>query len=766
MAGKGQFIHRRDRITHERLLSLFSYCVIVCLTLTPPLSAAQRPTDGSNAASPLKQSTILPTDVPIELSAERLSFNYDTNTYTARGNVTLRQGNTRMRADSIQYEGSTGELTARGRVIVRMGSDVVEADKIALKLANATGVLFNGKLLLTKHNVYLEGKKLERTGTSTYRVEEGSFTTCDGARPDWRITGQDLDVTLEGYGTLKNGIFYIKDIPVFYLPWLVYPVKQKRQTGFLMPSLSNSTLRGFDVRFPFFLAISRSVDATITPRICTKRAIQASLECRYVPYEDLSGRFYGEYTYDWKFGPETDPRSHRFYVTWRHDQDLAGLVKLKANVAWVSDREYFEIWGGRFDRRKRVRYLESNAVVYRQSNNLLFQAEARHFDNLDIPDNAVTVQNLPIVTGTAFNQQVPYTPLYLSSNIVYNHFYAPIMHKQWLGSRLQFDTRVSLPIVLGRYLKIEPSITYFGKAYSARYYEHDKSLRSVSALRTDLFQLNGDLFTDLDSVYNAAFLGFQRIKHNVRPRFTWTYRPRTDSQIYPQFDESDRLDEISLVTAELRQALTGRLGPHQYLDFMTLRISQGYDFSNLRATGHSEEHRYPLGSGWTSCQAELTFKPHSLVDLVAQADYDPLQNRARQYSLSLGVMDHRGDLLRVLHQFVEDETRKDLNRQTNVNVQVKLGSTLDCFFENQYTHQFHFSYYTSVGLIYHPQCWNVELRYSEARARDPVTREIEEPDQTIFMTISLYGLGQVYRTTRDWGELLGEPTGSAETTFR
>jgi lipopolysaccharide assembly outer membrane protein LptD (OstA) len=120
-------------------------------------------------------------------------------------------------------------------------------------------------------------------------------------------------------------------------------------------------------------------------------------------------------------------------------------------------------------------------------------------------------------------------------------------------------------------------------------------------------------------------------------------------------------------------------------------------------------------------------------------------------------------MVRVFHSFAEGDKRQDLNRQTNLNVQLKLASALDCFFENQYTHQFDFSYFTSFGLVYHPQCWNIELKYSESRSQDPVTLKIKEPDQTVFMTISLYGLGQVYRMTRDWGEFLSAPLGSIET---
>ncbi len=742
-----------------RLLAFAVTAISVFIATIAPAQNALFPGD--------KRTTVLPTDVPVEMHADRLEYDHEKRTYTARGNVTLSQGNLRVRADSVSYDEPTNTLTAKGRVIARRGGDVVEADKIKLRLDKASGVLFNGKLLLTRQNVYLEGKKIEVLGRSRYHIEQGGFTTCDGASPDWRITGEDLDVTLEGYGTLEHGVFYIRDIPVFYLPWLIYPAKQKRQTGFLTPSISNSTIKGFDIRLPFFLALSPSVDATLTPRICTQRAFQTSLEFRYVPQEDFHGRFYGEWTYDWKYGPPRRPPANRFYVTWTHDQDFFDLMRLKSNVNWVSDRDYFDVWGGRWDRRNRIRYLESNVVANRQWDNFLFQAEARHFDDLAVPDNAITVQNLPIVTGTAFSRQIPYTPFYMSANLVYDHYFAPKMHKHWFGSRLQMDSRLTLPVTVGRFLKILPSISYFGKAYAASYYERDQPVKEVNALRTDLFQVDADVFTDLESVYNTAFMGFQGIKHSIRPRVSWTYRPPTAQDDYPQFDDSDRLDRVSLFTAELRQTLTGRLGPRRYQDFFTLSVSQGYDFDKAaEARRNGADDEFPLGRGWTNSQIELTFRPHAIVDLAAQAEYDPIMNRARRYSVNMGLMDHRGDLVRVLHQFIEDRMHRDLNRQTNVNLLLKVTSNLDCYFENQYSHQYDFSYFTSFGFVYHPQCWSVELRYSEAREQSSPLGAVGEPDQTLFMTVSLYGLGQVYRMSRDWGDILGTPSEAIGSTRR
>ena len=159
------------------------------------------------------------------------------------------------------------------------------------------------------------------------------------------------------------------------------------------------------------------------------------------------------------------------------------------------------------------------------------------------------------------------------------------------------DTRLSLPIALGRYLKMEPSMSYFPRAYSAEYYENDKTVRTVNAVRTDLYQIHADLYTDVQYIYRAAFLGFQRIKHAIRPRFTWTYRPEADHKVYPYFDEADRKESVSVLNAELRQTFTGRVGHDLYQDFLTFSVFQGYDFNKVRDRREDNETPRTMDNG-------------------------------------------------------------------------------------------------------------------------------------------------------------------------
>jgi LPS-assembly protein len=82
---------------------------------------------------------------------------------------------------------------------------------------------------------------------------------------------------------LKDVLFRIKNIPVFYLPYLRYPLKQDgRSTGFLIPAIGNSSLRGFFVQNSFFWAIRPNIDLTLNLDHYQYLGLGVSEELRYL----------------------------------------------------------------------------------------------------------------------------------------------------------------------------------------------------------------------------------------------------------------------------------------------------------------------------------------------------------------------------------------------------------------------------------------------------------------------------------------------------
>jgi len=70
-------------------------------------------------------------------------------------------------------------------------------------------------------------------------------------QPDWNITGSEVKVTVEGYGTIKNSAFRVRGLPIIYIPYMIFPAKAKRQTGLLPPRVGYSTLNGGELEIPF-----------------------------------------------------------------------------------------------------------------------------------------------------------------------------------------------------------------------------------------------------------------------------------------------------------------------------------------------------------------------------------------------------------------------------------------------------------------------------------------------------------------------------------
>lgn len=78
-------------------------------------------------------------------------------------------------------------------------------------------------------------------------------------------------MTVDGYGTIRHGAFRVRDVPVFYVPYFLFPVKKTRQTGFLLPRLAYSRDKnGLDISIPFFIALSDRMDATLYQRYMEK----------------------------------------------------------------------------------------------------------------------------------------------------------------------------------------------------------------------------------------------------------------------------------------------------------------------------------------------------------------------------------------------------------------------------------------------------------------------------------------------------------------
>ena len=152
----------------------------------------------------------------------------------------------------------TFSLVATGNVVFVSTDTRIAAELVEFQTADQTAVFHNANGSINmgdevdrsmfgtqEPDLLFYGEKIERVGPRTYRLTNGAFTSCIQPTPRWEVTATTLTINLDEYVVLQNSIIEVKNVPVFYLPAMYYPIQPDgRATGFLMPTYGASTYRG------------------------------------------------------------------------------------------------------------------------------------------------------------------------------------------------------------------------------------------------------------------------------------------------------------------------------------------------------------------------------------------------------------------------------------------------------------------------------------------------------------------------------------------
>ena len=175
----------------------------------------------------------------------------------ATGNVVFTGPEGHIAADRLEYDTATGT----GTFDVADGwSCRSEPGQTARCSAAATP------------DVHFHGERIEKLGPRRYRVTRGWWTTCEQPTPRWDFTSTSMVLNLEDYVVARHTVLRVKDVPLFYLPCIYYPIQSDdRATGFLMPTYGMSTFRGIAISNAFFWAIGRSQRRHVPSRLVHAR---------------------------------------------------------------------------------------------------------------------------------------------------------------------------------------------------------------------------------------------------------------------------------------------------------------------------------------------------------------------------------------------------------------------------------------------------------------------------------------------------------------
>jgi LPS-assembly protein len=675
-------------------------------------------------------------DEGITVLADRVENRERDRLLIAEGQVEIEQGDIRVQADRVEVNTETGEAVAVGRVVLFDGRDRLVGDRLEYNFRSGTGIVYQAEGAVEPH-FFFAGERMERFGDKAYRITRGVFTTCEDEDPAWSVRLGSATAYLDDWLYGRNASFWVWKLPLVpFIPVFAASLRKDRHTGLLAPTLGNSSEKGFIVQQPFFWAISDSQDLTLVPTYYGKKGFGLGGSYRYIRTETSRGELEGFFLRD------TQVHDERWVIGFRHEEQVTPRLSFQADVAQVSDDDYFDEFGGTLDERSRQR-LESNVWLTQRWEKWNFVGRLYWYEDL-LTDKAVELQRLPDLRLSAFQQPLPWfeDALYeLESS--YTNFVRDIGSD---GQRLDIRPALSYPFSPGGYLTLTPRVGFRETIYDTKVVGTRieqgfivEDTRSEFLSRT-LFESAVDVearaFRNFD--VNGA-LGIQRLQHTIEPRVTYNFVEGDDGLDVPQWDATDTAFPTNNITYSLTTRLKARAvgeedRPGRVWELGRFAVSQTWEVAEPAelppptfGAAAPTVTNVP-GKRLSNIFADLILEPLWGLRFRGTANFDPYDTRgivanasldasyyARDWGVNVGTRHgERGEL-----QFVQANAEARIGRRWSFRFQTNYDTVTDTVIENRFE------------VTFREQCWAISAGF------------IERTDEDEFrVTVNLLELGQ------------------------
>lgn len=726
---------------------------------------------------------------PWHITADELSFDETHQVYIATGNVVISKLDKQITADRVRFDHKKMEALATGHVVMSVDRDLIRADSLQIDLETEKGTLQNGSVFLRRENFHINGNEIVKTGKDSYHVDKAGLTTCDGENPAWKITGRNLNVTIEGYGYANHAVFWIKNIPVFYTPFIAFPVKSKRQTGLLPPQFGSSSRKGFEYHQPLFWAINDSMDATFYDHYMDRRGNKLGAEFRYITSPRTKGSLMMDYlnddkvnndaddSHDWGYDDEPDDdvlrtNRNRYWFRMKHDQALPWRFKAMADLDIVSDQDYLkefqrgytgyndteDYYNDEFNRdiddyNDPIRLNRLN--ISRNWSVFNLNAEFRWYDDVISRrqgDRDTTVQRLPFIQLNASKQQLGSSLLYGSMTNEYTYFYrenTDTRNRVTQDHRMDVHPRIYLPLSWQNYFTLEPSMGFRGTYWRVVDREGpDGDADNDKTFHRELMDYQLDLSTEVYNILRTGGDRIDRYKHAVVPRIIYTYIPEKSQSTYPDFDAMDRIGKQNRLTYSLTNLLTYRSRlkknksmaeevsdpEYHYQRFLRLYLEQSYNLSTANEDDLSAWEYTETRKSFSPLFGRVELTPGKYITLEADAQWSTYEDTFVSRNFSTTLRDRRGDQLSVEHRYRQKIPGIDQVGLKTAYAELLISMTealsITTAYEKDLNDDNHLL--TSIGALYKAQCWSFQLTYTR-----------EEGDDKYDFMIGFRGLGNI-----------------------
>lgn len=496
-------------------------------------------------------------------------------------------------------------------------------------------------------------------GENQYRMSNATYSTCKPDQQDWYLRAEQMKFDLDHErGEFEKATLYVQDVPMMYFPSLSFPLGERRESGFLYPTIGATSQSGsssggtagtgMDISLPYYWNIAPNYDATLTPRVIGSRGVQLGVETRYLfPLANGISRF--EILPDDKVAEKT-----RSSFAILHNQNLGGGLSGALNLNGVSDDAYYRDLGSRLSVVS-VTHLNRQGVLNYNGDWWNSQLNVQSWQTLQDPAAPIDTpyRRLPQITLNAFK------PDYLGSELKWNSEFVAFSHPTHdTGRRVMMYPQASLPLVFPEFY-ITPKIGMHLTHYQLDRRESTGDSQITRSL--PIFSVDSGMTLERPVSWSG-----REFTQTLEPRIYYLNVPYRDQSQIPVFDTSlldftaaqffsenrySNIDRFSN-TNQVTLALTSRLlDDSSGAELLRGVIGQRYYFNDQRVTLPGEQARQ---SGMSDTLAAISgmVAPKITVDSAVQINND--QHSLQRYTIGGRYQPDFGKVLSMAYRFNRD----------------------------------------------------------------------------------------------------------------
>ncbi len=525
-------------------------------------------------------------EVPTYVSAKATRYEQQQEIATLAGDVVLRQGSIQAQADEASLYQQENRSELKGNVRLRDRGTLLIGDRAELLMETGEAKIENAEYVVHDAKIRGSAQYAKREENAVIRLKDGTYTRCEPGNNAWHLRGNNVTLNpATGFGSATNVTLRVKDVPVFYTPYIYFPIDDRRQSGFLAPSIGSSSDSGLTLVTPYYFNLAPNFDATLYPNYMSDRGLLMEGQFRYLT-RSSEGQFGAAYLDDSNDDRklQSEYEDQRWMYSWQNRTGLDTPWLAEVDYTDLSDPYYFQDLDTSLGIDQPDHLDQRGTLTYRASS-YTARLNLHGYERATIAD-VTPYERLPQVT---LDGALPFQPggLQFAYNTEFVSFQRSLRSGYFVdefgntgqpehlwyderliglnraeGERLHLQPGVSLPLDWS-WGFVKPSLKY---AYTR--YELDLDSQGqfgsggVGADFNDspdrsvpIFSVDSGLYFDRDTQWFGS-----DYRQTLEPRLFYLYVPHEDQDEIPVFDTTENGFSYSSLWRENRFSGNDRIG--------------------------------------------------------------------------------------------------------------------------------------------------------------------------------------------------------------